>query len=297
MSRRFLTLVCAGLLSALLASPASAFKRTAVGEDLKEFQLDTPSGDNLSLAASRGEKATLVVFWATWNPRSAQLLGDLQQLYAKHGQSGLQIVAVNAERAEWDPATLERVAETVAVNGVSYPVVIDRDLAVFNDYGVVAMPSALLADGEGKILFLLEGYPTAARLELRDRVLAALGLLEPPPTDAVAVHRAQLADPKVRRKVEMGRLLLKRRRPSRAVKVLEQAIAEDPTYAEAYRVLAEVLDALERGTEAEAARDKLADLEQPLETSAAESAGNDPAADSPPQEPVESASSSPEAAR
>lgn len=294
MSRRFLTLVCAGLLSAFLASPASAFKRTAVGEDLKEFQLDTPAGGNLSLAAARGEKATLVVFWATWNPRSTQLLGDLQQLYAEHGESGLQIVAVNAERAEWDPATRERVAEAVAANGVSYPVVIDRDLAVYNDYGVVAMPSALLADGEGKILLLQEGYPTAARLELRDRVLAALGLLESPPTEAVAVHREQLADPKVRRKVEMGRLLLQRRRPSRAVKVLEQAIAEDPTYAEAYRVLAEVLDALERGAEAEAARAKLADLEQPLETSAAEPSDSDQVADSPPLEP---APSPPEAVR
>ena len=297
MDNRFPALACAVLLSALLAPPATAFKRTAQGENLKEFRLDTVAGDSLSLAASRGEKATLVVFWSTWSPRSTQLLGDLQRLFAEHGGSGLQILAINAEHAEWDPATLDQVVETVAAEGLTYPVVIDRDLSVYSEYGVVAMPSALLADGEGKILVLQEGYPTAARLELRDQVLTALGLLEPPPAGEVAVSRERLTDPKIRRKVEMGRLLLQRRRPDRAVKVLEETIAEDPTYAEAYKVLAAVLDALERGTEADAARAKLAELEQPLETAAAAPGGGETAARSAPLEPVESAPDPPKAAR
>ena len=296
MDNRFPALACAVLLSALLASPATAFKRTAQGENLKEFRLDTVAGDSLSLAASRGEKATLVVFWSTWSPRSTQLLGDLQRLFAEHGGSGLQILAINAEHAEWDPATLDQVAETVAAEGLTYPVVIDRDLSVYSEYGVVAMPSALLADGEGKILVLQEGYPTAARLELRDQVLTALGLLEPPPAGEVAVSRERLTDPKIRRKVEMGRLLLQRRRPDRAVKVLEETIAEDPTYAEAYKVLATVLDALERGTEADAARAKWAELEQPLETAAA-APGGETTARSAPLEPVEPTPDPPKTAR
>ena len=278
MNDRFPTMACAVFLVVLLASSATAFKRTAEGEDLKEFRLDTVAGESLSLAASRGEKATLVVFWATWNPRSTQLLGDLQPLYAEHRDGGLQILAVNSEHAEWDPATLESVVETIASEGLTYPVVLDRDLSVYSEYGVVAMPSVLLADGEGRILVVREGYPTAARLELREQILTALGLLKPESMDKVAVSREQLTDPKVRRKVEMGRLLLQRRRPSRAVKVLEEAIEADPTYAEAYRVLAEVLDALERGPEAEVARARVVELEQPLETAAAAPEGGAPAA-------------------
>ncbi|MDF1553923.1 MAG: TlpA disulfide reductase family protein [Deferrisomatales bacterium] len=297
MNHRFLTLAWVVLLGAVLVTPATAFKRTAVGEDLKAFHLDTVAGNSLSLSASRGEKATLVVFWATWNLRSTQLLGDLQQLYAEHGGSGLQILAINAEHAEWQAETLQRVAETVAAEGLTYPVLIDRDLTVYNEYGVVAMPSALLADGGGKILVLQEGYPTAARLELRDQVLIALGVLEAPPVEEVATNRERLTDPKVRRKVEMGRLLLQRRRPSRAVKVLEEAIADDPTYAESYRVLAEVLDALERGTEAEAARARLAELEQPLETAVAAPGGGETAPGPAPREPLATPPTPPKTAR
>jgi len=260
MKRHFSALLCIGLLCTLLPAPAPAFKRTAVGETLKPFRLDTPQGDPLPIPEARGAKATLVVFWATWNPRSAQLLEDLQTLYSEQGQNGLQIVAVNAERAEWEPATLAAVNGMVAERGLRYPVVLDRNLAVYNDYGAVAMPSVLLADAEGRIVALQEGYPTAARLDLREQALMALGLREPTPADGIAHADAPHTDPKVRRQVEMGRLLLERRRPARAVKVLEQAIQEDPTYPEAYRILAQVLDALGRGAEAAAARDKVAAL-------------------------------------
>ena len=262
-------LALAALLCTVTASPAAAFKRTAMGEDLKEFRLETPAGEPVSLTESRGEKVTVVVFWATWNPRSTQLLGDLQPLYAEHGAGGLQIVAINTENGEWDPATLDKVAETVAATGAAFPVVIDRDLSVYDQYGVIALPSAVLADGEGKIFALQQGYPTAARLELKEKVLVALGVMEPPAEELAEVPRERLVDPKVRRQVEMARLLLKKRRPSRAVKVVNQAIEQDPTYAEAYRVLAEVLDALEQPDEATAARARVAELEQPVEAAAA----------------------------
>lgn len=274
------SLLCIGLLGLLLPTAAPAFKRVAVGEALHPFRLDTPAGTPLSIPEARGEKATLVVFWAVWNPRSAQLLEDLQTLYNEQGQSGLQIVAVNAEHAEWNPATLQGVNATIQERGLTYPVVLDRDLAVYNDYGAVAMPSTLLADAEGRIVALQEGYPTAARLDLREQVLVALGLREPTPADSLAQADGPHTDPKVRRQVEMGRLLLERRRPARAVTVLEQAIREDPTYPEGYRVLAQVLDALGRGAEAAAARDQVAAL-----TSHAEHSGTALAPADTPQTP------------
>lgn len=267
MKSRVSTLLCVSLLCLSIPTPAPAFKRAAVGEALHPFRLDTPAGAPLSLPEALGEKATLVVFWAVWNPRSAQLLEDLQTLYSEQAQSGLQIVAVNAERAEWDPATLQAVNATIRERGLTYPVVLDRNLAVYNDYGAVAMPSTLLADAAGRIVAMQEGYPTAARLDLREQVLIALGLREPTPADGLAQADAPHTDPKVRRQVEMGRLLLERRRPARAVKVLEQAIQEDRTYPEAYRVLAQVLDSLGRGAEAAAARDKVAALTAPSENS------------------------------
>jgi peroxiredoxin len=274
------------------ARAAPAFKRTVVGEAVRDFELGDTNGQTVRLSGSLGAKATVIVFWATWNPRSTQILGDLQQVYAEHSGNGLQILAVNAENAEWDPATVDRIAATVAETGAAYPVLVDRDLTVYNEFGVVAMPSMVLADAQGTIIELRQGYPTSARLEFRESILTALGVLVPAPETDMAVRPEQLVSPKVRRKVEMGRLLIQRKRPSRAVEPLEQAVAEDSTYAEAYRLLAEALEQSGRSVEAQAARDRLDQLEKPVETAAAPPGAGGAATSTSPTDGAEKTSSS-----
>jgi len=243
---------------ALLAGPASAFKRTEVGDPIKDFRLPTVEGKTVVLAESLGAKATLVVFWAAWNPRSAEALADFQKLFAERAVQGLAVVAVNVEHQELTPEDLGKIKATVAELGLTYPVVLDKGLVVYNDYGVVAVPSALLVDGQGKVAELVQGYATTTRHDLEDRVLAALGVVtETPEAIASALPPAQ---GKAYRYLQMGELFIKRGMKERAEKAFRTAIQEDPGYVKAYEALAEVLEVQEKAKEAAEIRQKISSM-------------------------------------
>ncbi len=244
----------AGALAVLLASgvvPAEAFKRTEVGESLKDFTLEAVDGSRFHLDGGRGAGATVVVFWAAWSSRSADALSGFQQLYAEHRERGLQVVAVNVEHQESDPADRPRLEAFARDLGVSFPVVFDQGLAVFNEYGVIAVPSTVLADRQGKIVELLEGYAYTTRDEFRDRVLEVLGVLAPKPQ--VAAPTGYVPKGKAARYVQMGEVLMQRGMPGRAEGVFRQAAAQDPDYAAALRGLAASLGAQGKNGDAEAA--------------------------------------------
>ncbi|MHB8767157.1 MAG: TlpA disulfide reductase family protein [Deferrisomatales bacterium] len=245
--------VAAILLAALSGGGAHPFSRTEAGEPVKDFTLATAGGQPLTLSKSLGAKATLVVFWASWSPRSAEILDDFQKLYDAHRGQGLGVVAVNVEHQEWDPADGERLAAFVAERGIGYPVVYDQNLAVFSAFGVMAVPSSVLVDGGGTVVDVLDGYANTLRVEFRERVLSALGLL-PAAAPAGPAPGAYLPKGKAARYLHMGQVLLERGMAARAEAALRKALEEDPEYGDAHEALAAALDAEGKTEEAAAAR-------------------------------------------
>ncbi|WP_025321739.1 TlpA disulfide reductase family protein [Deferrisoma camini] len=235
-----------GVLALLFLMPmaAWAFKRTREGQEVKDFRLTTPAGETVHLREALGSKATVVVFWAMWSPRSEEALRDFQNLYERYADRGLQVIAVNVEHQERDPGEMEAIARWAAERGLTFSVVVDTDLSVFNRYGVIAVPSLLLCDAEGTIRALLEGYSDMTRDGFKDRVLELLGVLTKPeaaPAEAQPVYRPKgMAE----RYTRMGEILLKRRMAARAVKVFRQALEEDPDYPRARQGLARALEVL-----------------------------------------------------
>ncbi|GAB4254801.1 redoxin domain-containing protein [Deferrisoma sp.] len=239
----------AAVMVLLLGSPAAAFKRTSLGDPLKDFTLPTPSGEAFRLAEHLGEKATVLVFWAMWSPRSAEALGEFQELYREHREHGLQVVGVNVEHQEREPGEAERIAAWLGERGISFPVVVDESLAVFNDYGVIAVPSLVLLDPEGAVRALLEGYSRMTRDTFKEEVLRALGLVEEVPSEAATEPRGPKPKGLAERYARMGEILLKRRMAARAEEAFRKALEEDPDYVRAKEGLAraEALLAEERG--------------------------------------------------
>ncbi len=240
---------CLVVLLLIAAGPAAAFKRTAVGEPLKDFTLQRLDGKPLHLMEALGERATLVVFWAVWSPRSAEALADFQELYEKYASRGLQVIGVNVEHQEWEPGAEGEIRAFLDALGITFPVVVDRTLEVFNAYGVIAVPSTALADGSGRIVALLEGYAYTTRFDFRDRVLELLGVLKPRVAEVKAKPTYRPRG-KAERYARMGALLLEREMPQRAVPAFRRAIKEDPDYPEAHEGLARAYELLGKADKA-----------------------------------------------
>ncbi len=128
------------------------------------FALTTLDGEPFSLEAMRGE-VVFLNFWATWcGPCQREM--PAFEAFMRERSDEATIVAVNA--GDTDEAVREFITQ---YGGEGVPILMDRDLAVNDEYGVLNMPVTYIIDREGVIRFMKLGEMTEDDF---DSYLAAL---------------------------------------------------------------------------------------------------------------------------
>jgi thioredoxin-like negative regulator of GroEL len=228
---RFRALVVAGvtLLTLVCSKPSisAAFKNVAATQTPPAFTLKDVGGGEWKSADLFGRLPTVVIFWATWSPRSAEVIHDLEALRAKIGTDKVQIVTVNCEHPEITAADRGTIAAVAKKDGFSGPALVDDGLVVFNDYGAMALPSTLVVGTDGKVTYTLAGYPTTLRDELADAVRKAAGLQTEaelrPPQEYVPKNHALMY-------YNLGRQLASKGQEEKAEAQLKIAVEKDPDF-------------------------------------------------------------------
>ncbi|MEZ5540698.1 MAG: TlpA disulfide reductase family protein [Pseudomonadota bacterium] len=116
-----------------------------------DFTLKSAGGDNLRLSELRGE-VVMINFWASWCGPCRQEMPIPSELHDKYKAMGFTVLGVNVE--ENSTAAKKMLQEMP----VSFPVLFDNDSTVSKQYDVVAMPSTVLVDRDGKVRYLHKGY-------------------------------------------------------------------------------------------------------------------------------------------
>jgi peroxiredoxin len=93
-----------------------------------DFTLETKGGETISLSDLRGQ-VVLVNFWATWCPPCRAEMPAIQHVFERYQQ------------------------------GLTFPILLDRDTSVSNRYQVRAMPSTFFIDRSGVIHEVTLGGP------------------------------------------------------------------------------------------------------------------------------------------
>ncbi len=223
----------AAVLVMMFAIPhaGAAFKYLKPGMEIPEFSLKTLEGQEYSLAQVKGQPATLLVFWASWSPRSTPALEEAQKLLAQYGEKGLRVIAVNVNRLSLGPDDRRQIEEIQDALKLKVPVVIDAGLETYNAFGVVATPSTALVNAEGKMVHETASWLRGSGDEIREAVEILLGLREAPKAEAVAAKPVYKPDSKALRHFNFGRTMFQRGNRDKALDQLEQAVAVDPKYA------------------------------------------------------------------
>jgi hypothetical protein len=93
----------------------------------------------------------LVEFWDFCRPNSMRTLPYLKQWHARYGPAGLRTIGVHCPGFE---ASRQRQAVTDAVARleIAYPVLIDSELEVWEDYGNEGWPARYLFDGRARLV-------------------------------------------------------------------------------------------------------------------------------------------------
>jgi cytochrome c biogenesis protein CcmG/thiol:disulfide interchange protein DsbE len=113
-----------------------------VGSPAPEIGIADLEGSPVTLDSLRG-RTVLVNFWASWCPPCEKEMADLQSLYVEEAGRGFTVLGVNEGE---EP---ERAAAFMKSKGITFPTVLDADMAVTRRYEVFGLPNSFFIDPDG----------------------------------------------------------------------------------------------------------------------------------------------------
>ncbi len=137
-------------LACLVVLSASA-GATSTSVPAPNFSLKSLDGKNIKLSELAGN-VVLVNFWASWCGPCRQEMPLLNAIHNKYEPLGFTVLGVNVE---------EQVANArsyIDERPVDFPILLDGDNQMSQVYNVIAMPTTVVIDRDGKIRFIHQGY-------------------------------------------------------------------------------------------------------------------------------------------
>ncbi len=122
----------------------------AVGTSAEDFRLVDLEGKQQSLSQYRG-KVVLVNFWATWCKPCTTEMPAMQTTYDKLREKGFVVLAINELEDEL------KVREHIKQYNHTFPVLLDRDNKVANQFGVFGLPVSVFIDEKGVVREYIKG--------------------------------------------------------------------------------------------------------------------------------------------
>ena len=229
LGKRFTLILCCLLCSLFLQIPAAAtLEGWYVGAEAPDFTLEDIKRQKLAFNDIKGQKLTMIIFWSTPSRNSEKVLAGAQKLYGAYKDKGLSVVAVNANGLQISPDDIKKINEITADLNLEYPILLDRGLAVFHNYGVIALPSTVILDPERIIRYELSGYPVVGSDEMLDFTRAHIEGRE---AKAAVQKKGYQPDKKAMRFYNMGKNALNSKRMAATAEMWFNKAAEaDPNF-------------------------------------------------------------------
>jgi peroxiredoxin len=114
--------------------------------DAPAFSLENMSGKRVTLKQYRG-KVVLLNFWATWCPPCMEEMPSMQRLYQRMKDKPFEILAIDVGENRED------ILKFITMMKTTFPVLLDRDGTIYNEWKVYVYPTNFLIDKNGKIRY------------------------------------------------------------------------------------------------------------------------------------------------
>jgi peroxiredoxin len=140
-----------------------------VGKPLPKLQLATLDGNEVELAAAAGKKATVLVFWATWNAASVTNMPAISQLVQAYQQRGVEFFAVNVGEQPGD------VRRFIAKSPLVSTVLLDPRGKASAALQVTEMPAIAIIGADNNVRAILQGSAKKLQGDLVAQLDSLLG--------------------------------------------------------------------------------------------------------------------------
>lgn len=254
-----LTLLMAAVIVSTLAVPAIGQPERGidVGQGIEPRELKTIEREKVHLPAPEG--LTAVIFWATWSPRSVKALELWQQFGDHYSENGLRVITVNSDHQDMGTEDEVKIRDYIVENGITLPVVVDAQLELFNEIGVIVLPTTLFFKPNGTLDYKYASFPSSAEMDLKEDLEIKLGIAEEIDEEEAANRGKLVYQPKNNALLfyNMGRRIHQKGFPEKAKAKYIEALQKDPEYIDPLLALEKMF--LESGMKAET-RERLESL-------------------------------------
>jgi len=136
------------------------------GQTAYQIELLDINGNTVNIDAIKGEKFTVLDFWATWCRPCINSIPELVKLSDKFQEKGVQFIGINAD----SPRNRSKVKPFASSIGINYPVLLDFDQQLQSDFFIDGFPTLLVLDGKGKVLFTHVGFIQGDEKTIEDAI-------------------------------------------------------------------------------------------------------------------------------
>ncbi len=155
------------VVAALFAVTAWSAKTDLLQKQAPDFTLKSLEGPNVKLSELRGD-VVLINFWASWCGPCRQEMPLLEELSSKYEPMGFTMLGVNVEE---DSTAAKSMLDEL---GVSFPILFDNENTVSESYDVIAMPTTVIVDRDGKVQYVHHGYKPGDEGKYQDAIRRAI---------------------------------------------------------------------------------------------------------------------------
>jgi peroxiredoxin len=136
------------LFIALLLIPAARAGAVALvaGQKAPGFSLNDIDGNRFTLEQFRG-KTVVIAFWSTWCSRCEEELRFLKDRFGDRTDVAVLLVNQDSERK----VSRNRIRAVRERLGIRFPVLLDTGLALWEVYGINALPTSIVIGKDGAV--------------------------------------------------------------------------------------------------------------------------------------------------
>jgi peroxiredoxin len=143
------------LFTVLLATAISAQNGYDIGALAADFNLENIDGSFVSLSDFSESKGFIVVFTCNTCPYAVAYEDRIEALNKKYAKKGYPVIAIMPNNTEIKPGdSLDAMRKRANKKGFTFPYLIDREQAVFPQYGATKTPHVYVLQKNNEMLIV-----------------------------------------------------------------------------------------------------------------------------------------------
>lgn len=119
----------------------------------QDFTLSDIQQNTITLSSYRGKQPVILFFWTTWCPFCRRELKELNSRYLTLVKEGWEVLAIDVGEP------LNKVVNFIKGYELGFKVLLDKDTTVAYDYDILGVPTYIIVDKAGNVVFVDHYFP------------------------------------------------------------------------------------------------------------------------------------------